>query len=232
MSQEVVLVLFQVVVLVLAFSMHECAHAWMAWRLGDPTAKMLGRVTLNPAKHIDPLGSVIMPLLAMVYHLPLIGWAKPTPVTARNFKNYKRDDILVTIAGPASNLLAATAALILLILIKHSIAGGNLAVQTAIALAFRIQGVPTENLPALFPIALFLYFVILINLSLFAFNLIPIPPLDGSHVLRHFLPYKLAQLYDRMGMFSLIILMLVGGRLIGIFLYPLLNTFNNILFAM
>jgi Zn-dependent protease len=232
MSQEVVLVLFQVVVLVLAFSMHECAHAWMAWRLGDPTAKMLGRVTLNPAKHIDPLGSVIMPLLAMVYHLPLIGWAKPTPVTARNFKNYKRDDILVTIAGPISNLLAATAALILLIVIKHTIAGGNLAVQTAIALAFRIQGVPTTDLPALFPIALFLYFVILINLSLFAFNLIPIPPLDGSHVLRHFLPYKLAQLYDRMGMFSLIILMLVGGRLIGIFLYPLLNTFNGILFAM
>jgi Zn-dependent protease len=232
MSQEVVLVLFQVVVLVLAFSMHECAHAWMAWRLGDPTAKMLGRVTLNPVKHIDPLGSVIMPLLAMVYHLPLIGWAKPTPVTARNFKNYKRDDILVTIAGPASNLLAATAALILLLVIKHTIAGGNLAVQTAIALAFRIQGVATTDLPALFPIALFLYFVILINLSLFAFNLIPIPPLDGSHVLRHFLPYKLAQLYDRMGMFSLIILMLVGGRLIGIFLYPLLNTFNGILFAM
>jgi Zn-dependent protease len=204
----------------------------MAWRLGDPTAKMLGRVTLNPVKHIDPLGSVIMPLLAMVYHLPLIGWAKPTPVTARNFKNYKRDDILVTIAGPASNLLAATAALILLLVIKHTIAGGNLAVQTAIALAFRIQGVATTDLPALFPIALFLYFVILINLSLFAFNLIPIPPLDGSHVLRHFLPYKLAQLYDRMGMFSLIILMLVGGRLIGIFLYPLLNTFNGILFAM
>ena len=232
MSQEVVLVLFQVVVLVLAFSMHECAHAWVAWRLGDPTAKMLGRVTLNPIKHIDPLGSVIMPLLAMVYHLPLIGWAKPTPVTARNFKNYKRDDILVTIAGPISNLLAATAALILLLVIKHTIAGGNIAVQTAIALAFRIQGVATTDLPALFPIALFLYFVILINLSLFAFNLIPIPPLDGSHVLRHFLPYKLAQLYDRMGMFSLIILMLVGGRLIGIFLYPLLNTFNGILFAM
>ena len=123
MNQEVVLVLFQVVVLVLAFSVHECAHAWVAWKLGDPTGKMLGRVTLNPLKHLDPLGSVFMPLLALVYHWPLIGWAKPTPVTPRNFKNYKRDDILVTLAGPASNLAMATVALMLLIIIKH-VAGG------------------------------------------------------------------------------------------------------------
>ncbi len=74
MNQEAVLIVFQVVVLVLAFSVHECAHAWTAWRLGDPTAKMLGRVTLNPLKHLDPLGSVFMPLLALVYHWPLIGW--------------------------------------------------------------------------------------------------------------------------------------------------------------
>src|ERR1700727_1070325 len=140
MNQEVVLVIFQVVVLVLAFSIHECAHAWAAWRLGDPTAKMLGRVTLNPMKHLDPLGSVVMPLLALVYHGPLIGWAKPTPVTARNFKNYKRDDILVTLAGPASNLISATVALILLLVIKHVVPGGLLAVATAVALASHIPG--------------------------------------------------------------------------------------------
>ena len=118
MDQNVILILFQVFALVLAFSVHECAHAWVAWRLGDPTARMLGRVTLNPLKHLDLFGSVLMPLIALVYHWPLIGWAKPTPVTARNFKNYKRDDILVTLAGPASNLLLATGALILLLLIK------------------------------------------------------------------------------------------------------------------
>jgi Zn-dependent protease len=232
MNQEVVLIIFQVVVLVLAFSVHECAHAWTAWRLGDPTARMLGRVTLNPLKHLDPLGSVIMPLLALFYHWPLIGWAKPTPVTGRNFKNYRRDDILVTLAGPASNLLSATIALILLIVIKHLVPGGVLAIATAVALASRIPGVATENLPTLFPIALFLYFVILINLLLFVFNLIPIPPLDGSHVLRHFLPYKAQMIYDRIGIFGLFLLFLVGGSFIfSIFFRPLLATFNHILFS-
>src|SRR5271170_6421747 len=233
MNQEAVLIVFQVVVLVLAFSIHECAHAWTAWRLGDPTAKMLGRVTLNPLKHLDPLGSVFMPLLALVYHWPLIGWAKPTPVTARNFKNYRRDDILVTLAGPASNLLSATIALILLVIIKHLVPGGVLAFGTAMALASHIPGISTENLPTLFPIALFLYFVILINLLLFVFNLIPIPPLDGSRVLRHFLPYKALQMYDRIGMFGLLILMFLGGSFIfSVFLSPLLATFHRILFTL
>src|ERR1700734_938740 len=135
MSLEVVVILFQVVVLILAFSIHECAHAWTAWRLGDPTARMLGRVTLNPLKHLDLFGSVIMPLVALFYHWPLIGWAKPTPVTARNFKNYRRDDILVTLAGPASNLISATVALILLILMKHLVPNGMIAIGTAMALA-------------------------------------------------------------------------------------------------
>lgn len=233
MNQEVVLVLFQVVVLVLAFSVHECAHAWTAWKLGDPTAKMLGRVTLNPLKHLDPLGSVFMPLLALVYHWPLIGWAKPTPVTARNFKNYRRDDILVTLAGPASNLASAAIALILLVIIKHVTAGGMAAVVAAVALASNVPGIPTEGLPALFPVALFLYFVILINLLLFIFNLIPIPPLDGSHILRHFLPYKAVQVYDRMGMIGLILLFLVGGSFIfTVFFNPLLRTFNHLLFTL
>jgi Zn-dependent protease len=233
MDLQVVLILFQVVVLVLAFSIHECAHAWTAWRLGDPTARMLGRVTLNPLKHLDLFGSVVMPLIALVYHWPLIGWAKPTPVTARNFKNYRRDDILVTLAGPASNLISATVALILLLVIKHVVPGGLVAIATAVALASHIPGISTENLPALFPIALFLYFVILINLLLFVFNLIPIPPLDGSHVVRHFLPYKALQLYDRIGMFGLFLLFLVGGSFIfSVFFSPLLATFNHILYTL
>ena len=233
MNQQVVLVIFQVVVLILAFSVHECAHAWTAWRLGDPTAKMLGRLTLNPLKHLDPFGSVIFPLIGLFYGGMLFGWAKPTPVTARNFKNYKRDDILVALAGPASNLISATVALILLVVLKHAIAGGDVAIMTAMALAHRMPGVSTENLPQLFPIALFLYYVILLNLLLFVFNLIPVPPLDGSHILRHFLPYKALQVYDRIGMFGMIFIMLIGGGLIfRIFLNPLQATFDSLLFSL
>jgi Zn-dependent protease len=233
MNQDLVLILFQVVALILAFSVHECAHAWTAWRLGDPTAKMLGRVTLNPIKHLDLFGSVLMPLIALVYHWPLIGWAKPTPVTGRNFKNYRRDDILVTLAGPASNLILATVALVLLLIIKHAIPGGTVAVFTAMALAMHYPGVSTENLPTLFPIALLLYFIILINLLLFVFNLIPFPPLDGSRILRHFLPYNALQIYDRMGMLALWIFMLVaGGFIFRVFLYPLQSTFDRILAAL
>jgi Zn-dependent protease len=232
MNQQVVLIVFQVVVLILAFSVHECAHAWTAWKLGDPTARMLGRVTLNPMKHLDLFGSVIFPLISLVYGGFVVGWAKPTPVTARNFKNYKRDDILVTLAGPASNLLSASIALVLLLFMKHLVPDGIQSIATAMALAQHVPGVTTEGLPALFPIALFLYFVILINLLLFVFNLIPIPPLDGSHVLRHFLPYRAVQLYDRMGMFGLIILFLVGGRFISALFSPLFATFNHILFTL
>jgi Zn-dependent protease len=163
----------------------------------------------------------------------LFGWAKPTPVTARNFKNYKRDDILVTLAGPASNILSATAALILLVILKHAIAGGLVAVVTAMALAQHYPGVSTENLPTLFPIALLLYYIIFINLVLFVFNLIPVPPLDGSHILRHFLPYNALQVYDRIGMFGMFIIMILGGRFIfAIFLSPLKAFFDNLLFSL
>src|SRR5246127_1838276 len=231
MPLNVVVIVFEIVVLILAFSVHECAHAWTAWRLGDPTARMLGRVTLNPLKHLDPVGSVLFPLISLVYGGFLIGWAQPTPVPGRNFKNYRRDDILVTLAGPASNLLSATIALILLIVIKHILPPGDTSILTAVAIAQHIPGVATEGLPALFPIALFLYLVIFINLLLFVFNLIPLPPLDGSHILRHFLPYRAAQVYDRMGMFALILLFLLGGKFIAAFFYPLYNVFNHILFS-
>jgi Zn-dependent protease len=230
MNQEFVLILFQVVVLVLAFSVHESAHAYVAMRLGDPTAYMLGRVTLNPLKHLDPLGSVILPLLALVYHWPLIGWAKPCPVTTRNFRHIKRDDILVSLAGPASNLAMATAALILLIVLKH--AGGASAIYAAVAVSQHIPDVDAGVLP-MFPVAMLLYYGVTINLLLFVFNLVPIPPLDGSHVLRQFLPYRAEQVYNRIGGIGLLLIFLFGGGLIfGTFYYPLLGVFDQLLGAL
>ena len=230
MSQDFLLISFEFAVLIFAFTVHEAAHAWTAWRLGDPTARMLGRVTLNPVKHIDPLGSVIIPLIAAVYHWPLIGWAKPTPITSRNFKNYKRDDILVTLAGPASNLLMASVSLILLVAMKH--AGGVDAINGAIYLSQGGKDLVLAKAPRLFPVALLLYCGVLINLSLFVFNLLPIPPLDGSHVVSHFLPYRAQQMYDKVGQFGILILMIVGGRVMGVFLYPLLDVFNRVLEAL
>jgi Zn-dependent protease len=233
MNQEFVLILFQVVVLMLAFSVHESAHAYVAMRLGDPTAYMLGRVTLNPVKHLDPLGSVIIPLISLVYGGMLIGWAKPCPVTTRNFRNIKRDDILVSLAGPASNLAMASIALILLVVFKHAVAGGLPAIVSAIALANHHTGVETDNLPPMFPVALLLYYGVFINLLLFVFNLIPIPPLDGSHVLRQFLPYRLEQIYNRIGVWGLLLIFLFGGGLIfGTFFYPLLGVFNRVLMTL
>ena len=232
-QQEFVLILFQVVVLVLAFSVHESAHAYVAMRLGDPTAYMLGRVTLNPLKHLDPLGSVIIPLISMVYGGMLIGWAKPCPVTTRNFQHVKRDDILVSLAGPASNLAMATVALILLVVFKHAVAGGVPAILSAMAIANHFHGIETDNLPTLFPLALLLYYAVFINLLLFVFNLIPIPPLDGSHVLRQFLPYRVEQVYNRIGGWGLLLIFLFGGGLIfGTFFYPLLGVFNRLLMSL
>ncbi|MGO4212329.1 site-2 protease family protein, partial [Terriglobus sp. YAF25] len=132
----------------------------------------------------------------------------------------------------ASNLFVATASLLLLLIIKHGTADGGRSVLTAVMVAFRIPQASTEGLPTLFPIALLLYFGVLINLSLFVFNLIPLPPLDGSKVLRHFLPYSVLETYDRIGMFSILILMFLGGRLISIGLSPLLGTFNSLLLGM
>jgi Zn-dependent protease len=233
-QQEIVLVLFQVVVLVLAFSVHESAHAYVALRLGDPTAYMLGRVTLNPVKHLDPLGSVAIPLISLYYGGVLFGWAKPCPVTPRNFKNMRRDEILVSLAGPASNLALALIALVSLVVFKHLVGGGATVIDAAMAMAnHEDPDVATSSLPGLFPVALFLYYAVFINLLLLVFNLIPLPPLDGSHVLRQFLPYEAEKVYDRIGNWGLLILFLFGGSLIfRTLFYPLLGVFERVLGAL
>src|SRR5438477_7481247 len=125
MTLQHVDILFQLIVFLFAISVHESAHAWMANRCGDPTARMLGRITLNPIKHIDPIGTILLPAMGLYYGGGIFGWAKPTPVDPRNFKNPVRDDILTSVVGPISNFVIATAALLLLLCISLSSALGH-----------------------------------------------------------------------------------------------------------
>ena len=231
MNLHVVLILFQIAVLLFAISLHEAAHGWMAWRLGDPTARMLGRVTLNPIKHIDPFGTVLVPLLCVYAGFPLIGWAKPTPVTTRNFKNIRRDDILTTLAGPASNLLTAIVALIILLVLKFVNATTVLSAVMAAQMG-AVDPATINGSPVLFPLTLLLYYAVLLNLVLMAFNLIPLPPLDGSHVVRHLLPYNWLRVYDSIGMIGLVLVFFFGGRFIAMIVSPLLSVFNHLLLSL
>jgi Zn-dependent protease len=223
MTLDTYRLIFQAVAFLFAICVHESAHAWTANRCGDPTATLLGRVTLNPIKHIDPIGTILMPVLAYVSHFPLIGWAKPTPVDTRQFKHPVRDDIIVSLAGPASNLLIAIGSVAVLAVISFSSGFGRDVVQ-------RIAGgaVP-ESKSTLVPLALLAYEFLVMNIILAAFNVIPIPPLDGSHVLRHFLPERARRAYDMMGMFGLILLMLVGGRILGVVAAPLFGFFGYLI---
>jgi len=196
----------------------------MANRCGDPTARMLGRVTLNPIKHIDPVGTVLLPLIAAVAHFPMIGWAKPTPVDPRNFKNPVLDDIFTSVAGPVSNFLVAICALLALLLIKLSSPLGQ---QIVFGIPYGMIS-PEMNSP-LVPSSLLLYELMRINIILGVFNLIPVPPLDGSHVLRHFLPANALRVYDTLGMFALMALVFLGGGLLGKLIFPVVGIFNYIL---
>lgn len=181
--------------LLFSLTFHEMAHAWTADRLGDPTARLLGRVSLNPVVHADPIGTVLFPLVALVTGAPLIGWAKPVPVNTRHLKNPRRDFVLVAAAGPASNLVLAFVASVVLAVMPVS-----------------PQTLGDPNLSA--PMAAMLSWLIFLNVLLAVFNMLPIPPLDGGNVLAGLLPYKLATEFNRLrpyGFLLLYALLFTGG---------------------
>ena len=231
-TPNLVLAVFEFVVLLFALSLHESAHGWMAWRLGDQTARMLGRVTLNPIKHIDPMGTILMPLVAVFTGLPLIGWAKPTPVNGRNFKNYVRDDMLTTLAGPASNVLASIASLLVLIVIGKTSLIGAASVQSVAMHGLALDPVVMAASPVAYPLTLIFYFGMLLNLFLAAFNLLPLPPLDGSHIFRHMLPYRWLPIYDRLGILSLFLMLFFGGGVTMAMINPVLGFFRVLLLSL
>jgi Zn-dependent protease len=190
-------------VLLLAFTFHEFGHAWVALKQGDDTAYRLGRVTLDPRSHIDPIGSILFPAISTLGGgLPLLGWAKPVPVDVRKLRDYRTGDILVSLAGVFMNfvlVLLFTAALAILLAVAEPVEGS-------------VSG------------TLFLFFRggILVNLGLIVFNLLPIPPLDGSKVLYHFLPISARESYRRLDQYGFLILMgLLFTGALG-FIYPVI----------
>jgi Zn-dependent protease len=214
---------FQFVAFIFAVSVHECAHAWMAARRGDPTAAMLGRVTLNPIKHIDPLGTVVFPLIGIVMGGFMFGWGKPTPVNPRNFRDPVADDILTSVAGPISNILVVIGSVLVLIVIGKTSPAGQALVQVLAG-----YGQITDA-GILTPVALMFWEFIVINIILAVFNLIPVPPLDGSHVLRHFLGEGARQMYDRMGLIGLFVLIIFGGRFLNALMSPVFGLVRDVL---
>lgn len=223
-TSRTVEILYQMIAFLFAISVHESAHAWTASRCGDPTARMLGRVSLNPIRHIDLFGTIILPLIAAISGIPLLGWAKPTPVDPRNFRNPMLDDILTSVAGPVSNFIVATGALLLLGGISLSSNTGHAVIAGVIG---GFDG-PASDSPITFAAQL-LFELMIINVVLAVFNLIPVPPLDGSHVLRHFLSDPVRALYDRIGIFALLALVYLGGGLLSGLIRPFLRFYVSTL---
>ncbi len=196
----------------LAVSFHELAHGWMALRLGDHTAQMLGRLSLNPLRHIDPIGTVVVPIVLYMTAGVIFGWAKPVPIDWRNLRNPGRDMALVAAAGPGANLLMAIAWAILLKFAAWL--DGSLPWLSAPLIYMGLTG-------------------IIVNLLLAALNLIPLPPLDGSRVASALMPARWAQVYNRIepyGLFVLLLLLLSGG--LQTLLGPVIGGIEHLAYAL
>jgi Zn-dependent protease len=178
-------IVVQFAVVLFALSVHESAHAWVADKCGDPTARLQGRISLNPIPHIDLFGTIIFPILLVIAHAPVFGWAKPVMVNPYNFRNRRRDGMLVAAAGPVSNLLVAGATILVFLALKGT------------------------GLLASPPVFTILLFLIIINIYLAVFNLIPIPPLDGSGVLEGVLKGNALRAYEQIRPYGFFILIIV-----------------------
>ena len=231
MSLEIVLALFEYLVMVLSISIHDAAEALTADRLGDPTAKMLGRISLNPLRHYDLWGTVLWPLLFLFRSPLIIGWGKDVPVTDRNLRRPGQVN-LIHLSGPVAQLLTATVCLILLVILKHTSPAAAASLTVVPLYALRAAIIPPASLPPLFPVILLLYMGILVNVLLFAFNLMPLPSLDGGKILRYYLPYNAARLYDQYSFYITIGFLFLGFRLIYLIFTPILSLYQSLLISL
>lgn len=215
LAGTVLKILLMMIPFLLSLTIHETAHAWTANRLGDPTARLMGRISLNPFVHADPIGTFLFPILGSFSGV-MFGWARPVPVNPINLKNYRHDLFWISLAGPASNFILSfifTFSFVLMVRLKGYIPNG-----------------------IFMPVGQMLNFGILINLALCFFNLIPLGPLDGAKILHRFLPEQWAQTLERFSAHSTILLLLLmfGGLLGGIIIPPIYffsNVFKNIAIA-
>jgi len=205
-------------VLLFAITIHEASHGWAAAKFGDFTAKSMGRVSLNPVAHIDPVGTVLLPLLLAVFRMPVFGWAKPVPVNPFNLRNPRRDNLWISAAGPAANLTAAAVCLVSIVVLRLINPG------IVVFLGNYLSGwgsLPRGFYP-LEGLVLILFFGVQINTYLAVFNLIPVPPLDGSGVLMGLLSDEAAQSYDRLRPFGfMIVLALIYMGLLQVIIRPI-----------
>ena len=212
------------VVLLLAISAHEAGHAWMSYKFGDDTAYMLGRVTLNPVAHTDPIGTLLIPIVAFILgsvggalgNIPLIGWGKPTPVNPRKWDNPRLANVMVSVAGVLANL----------ILLLIGLALTKIAMVTLGYTPLHILGREAD------PLGIFLKNMMFLNLSLFVFNLLPFPPLDGSKILSTFLPDSAQPILEMLEQFGFLILMfLIYIGVFSMIIYPFWIGLRNLIIA-
>jgi Zn-dependent protease len=197
---SIITIVISLFVLLFAITVHEASHGWVANRMGDPTAYNLGRVSLNPLAHIDPIGTILLPVVLVLLRFPAFGWAKPVPVNPFNLKNYRRDNLWISAAGPVSNMLVALGSLTVIVILKL------LSPEVDRFVKFGLGALP-KGLHPLEGLTLILFYAVWINMYLAVFNLIPIPPLDGSGVLMGLLSSEAAQKYERIRPFGFIIVL-------------------------
>lgn len=209
---KILLIIIQFAVVLFAISVHESAHGWMANKFGDPTAKLQGRITLNPIAHIDLIGTIIFPIFLAIIGAPVFGWAKPVMVNPYNLKNPRKDGMFISAAGPVSNIISGFVGIVVFLILR----------------SFGIVSLYTGG--AIEVLSYILYFFIIINIFLAIFNLIPVPPLDGSGIIEGLLHNEALEMYLKIKPYGfLILLVIIYTNVLNIIANPIISIIYRIL---